>query len=105
MTPPSYAARIWVVDNKLIVSLPYREVSHTLTFPDTVGGMRMVIGILKSRHAESTIGTKGDPTSYQLEKGLITYDEAKVKRVGKPKPKFTSEVRASAREILRRLGI
>lgn len=112
MTTPAYAARIWTDNNVLFLDLPNTlaadRASHTLKLPMNVYGMTQAVEILKARHELSTIGTKGDQTQHQADadiaKLIAGFDPDKVK---KPKAKvtMTDNMRASVREIMRRVGI
>lgn len=107
-TIPSFAAQVWVEDNSFHVSLPEAdgELSHRLTFPCDQQGMIRLRQLLASRHKLSLIGTAGDLTQHQVNKQLkrkVNTDGIPITRI--TKDKFTPEVKAAAKAVLRRLGL
>ena len=74
---PHYALSVWQSGNKLIIAIPGvgREAKgHTITLPATESGVAVLLSILRERKREGyertrqTIGTRGSPTQYDLEK-------------------------------------
>lgn len=109
MKPPS-AATIWVIDQTLHVEFPSTKTEkvHTIEVPLTQQGLAFAINIFRARNANSTVGTKGAPTKAQAEKALLRAADKFLKDGGKVKrtdEKFSPELRQSARDVLRSLGM
>jgi len=108
---PPHAISLWVDGGVLHVELPGTDAdkkAHVLRLPLNVFGMTHIVNLLQARTASSRIGEKGDPTQFQSNKALAAlakgFDPDKIKR---PKPKVTwsAELRAGAREALRKVGL
>lgn len=101
---PPWACSLWTFDDHIYLELPSTvgHLAHTLRLPNTIEGLTKALSLLNARNDKSTIGTKGDPTQYQVDK--LFYDEAKVRRLN-PKPKYAPEMISAAKEVLRRLNI
>jgi hypothetical protein len=72
---PRHAAYIWAAGDKLMVGLPPRSGElhgHTVALPYNQHGVAMLLRTLRERSEkpESFIGTKAEPTQYQLDKWL-----------------------------------
>ena len=70
---PSYAVYMWMVGDKLHVCFPpsIGTRSHTAIFPGTAKGLELAIQMLRERkRGQLTIGHKGEPTNYQVERTL-----------------------------------
>lgn len=106
MIRPPWAASLWQSDEWLYVELPATigHLAHTIRVPATVEGMTKILDMLKVRDESSRIGSKGDPTQWQVDRNVVSYDEGKVKRQ-KPKDKFSPQIRSGARDVLRKLGM
>ena len=108
MKPPS-AFTAWVVDQTLHVEFPSSrtEKTHTIEVPLTEDGLTFAVSIFRARNARSTVGTRGAPTKYQTEKALLAQADKFLKSGGKVKTadKFSPEMRQSAKDVLRNLGI
>lgn len=103
---PKWAAAIWATDAWLYLELPSMAgiAKHTIRVPNTQEGLAHALDIINYRTSESRLGEPGDPTRWQVEHLKVPkYDEALVKR--KAKPSFSDEARATARDILRKVGI
>lgn len=101
---PPWAFSIWSDADSIYAELPAigGHTSHTIKVSNDALGLNKLLVLARSRGAKSQLGSKGDPTQWQIER--ITYDPALVKRV-KEKLKFTPGQRIGAREILRRMGL
>jgi hypothetical protein len=69
---PRHAAYIWQADDQIYLGLPPRfgeQFGHTVRFPATVKGIALVLDTLRERARlpESLIGSKAEPTQYQLD--------------------------------------
>lgn len=105
MIIPRHAARIWVEDTHLCLSLPGTgEASHCLRLPVDEAGLRKALSLLSARTPASRIGEPGDLTQYQIDRQRLAAIAKAVKPKG-PKPKFTEEQGAKARDVLRQLGM
>ena len=69
---PSYAPRVWVVGDELIVRYPPHagDVHYTVSFPMTGKGIEMFLGSMRARRADSVISTRGKPTEWDIETTL-----------------------------------
>lgn len=107
MIKPPWAASTWIIDETLYFDLPGPGHSHQVRFPATPEGFTAALKMLQERGEISTIGTKGDPTQWKLDRKakVPEYDESKVRRVGRPRLKIAPELATAARDVLRRLGM
>lgn len=106
MSAPSNAARIWFSSGQVRLELPSTlpaGKSHSLTFSDDLPGWARIKSILREREHSSDLrlALRGTPTQSQI----ADYDEAKVRRVAKPKFHVAPGVAQGAREIMRKLGM
>ena len=72
---PSYATYVWLAGNHLYVCFPptVGSKSHTVLFPATDKGVALFLSVMRERKAgELHIGTKGEPTQYQVERALVS---------------------------------
>jgi hypothetical protein len=101
---PPWAISIWANSDHIFAELPAigGQTQHLVKFPNDVTGFRKLLVLAKSRDIKSQLGTKGDPTQYQLDK--VTYDPSMVRRP-KEKVKFSAAQRIGARDILRKMGL
>lgn len=107
---PSHSASVWVIDQTLHVEFPSTKTEkvHEIAVPLTPEGIGFFIQIFRARNANSTVGTKGAPTKAQAERALLKAadrflkDGGRVKRVDE---KFSPELRQTARDILREMGV
>lgn len=106
MIRPANAASIWIADGVLWLELPTSlgAKTHTVHLTADLPGMNTVVGLLKARHAESKIGQAGDLTQWQLDRNLKV-PEYDIRKVRKPKPTFSAELRQSAKEVLQKMGL
>lgn len=105
---PSAAQHLLRCAADRLEQLATRGQSHTLKLPNNTWGLMQVVNILKVRKDDSTIGTRGDMTQAQAEAEMKKLAKGiDPNMIQKPKIKIpiTQEMRASARSILRRLGI
>ena len=111
MTPtiPTWAAQVWYEDGKLQVSLPSTvgQQSHRLTFPCDMQGMVRLRAMLEARSHHSTFCSEGDLSRHQLAKKLRVPVDLSGVPITKAKPKdtFAPDLRATARAVLRGLGL
>jgi hypothetical protein len=105
MSKPPWAFSIWCDANHIFAELPAVNglLSHMVKVPNNKAGLAKLLVLAKSRGPTSKIGEKGDPTQFQIEK--ITYDPAMIRKVGRIKPKFSIDQKATTREVLRKLGL
>lgn len=109
---PKWAASIWATDAWLYLEMPSMAgvAKHTVRVPNDANGLAQALEILNYRNSESRLGEVGDVTRWQLEEAakrdLMVKDYIERKGVkAKPKATFSAEARATAREILRKVGI
>lgn len=103
---PSTAAYIWLRDGVLHLGLPSTLPDghpHSLTFPNDPTGRARIFAILAEREhsPDLRLALRGSPTQAQL----AQYDEAKIKRPGRPKAKLAPGVAEAAKEVMRKLGM
>ena len=70
---PAYAVYVWLVGDKLHVTFPptLGTKSHTVIFPANEKGMELFLSTMRERKpGQFTIGTRAEPTSYQVERAL-----------------------------------
>lgn len=106
MIKPPNTASIWVIDDKLYFEFPSArtEKTHQVSLPATEQGFSTGLAILRARHSDSTVGTKGAPVQHDLEKLADEF----LKNGGKVKKRekfITPELKASATDILREMGL
>lgn len=104
---PSNAAYIWYTPEGWRCELPSKGGSHTILVKDeNVGSL---LAMLKVRHEESLIGEVGDLTQFQIDRNSLEAQTkaflATHKVTKKSKETFTDSMQASARDIIRRLGL
>lgn len=95
---PHNCASIWAGDGVIFCQLPWGDLSHTISVPNTVEGITKILNMLSARTEKSLIGQPGDPTQHHIDKPLT-----KVRKVGKQT--FSVEQRESTIEVLRKLGM
>jgi hypothetical protein len=100
---PPWAFSVWSNSDHIFAELPAinGHQAHQVKVPNDVMGLRKLLILAKSRHVESKVGTKGDPTQHQINKPMYGL----VRRVGRIKTQFTPQQRIGAREILRKMGL
>jgi hypothetical protein len=105
MRKPAWAFSVWSDSDWIYAELPAINGNqvHVVRARNNSVGLNKILVLAKARDSQSRLGTKGDPTQHQFEK--IDYDPAMVRKVGKPKYDFTPAQRASARDILRKMGM
>jgi len=101
---PPWAISIWSNSDHVFAELPAigGHSAHVVKVTNDEKGLKKLLVLAKARDITSQIGTKGDPTQWQLDK--VTYDPAMVRRA-KEKVKYTAEQRIAARAILREMGM
>ena len=101
---PHWAIAIWSNSDFVFAELPAigGHTAHIVKVTNDAQGLAKLLVLAKARDVTSQIGTKGDPTQWQIDK--ITYDPAMVKRA-KPKVEYTAEQRIATRAILREMGM
>ena len=102
---PPWAFTIWCDANHFFAELPNinGHQAHIVKVENNAKGLQKLVVLARSRNADSRIASKGDPLQCQIEK--IEYDPAMVRKVGKQKPKFSIDQKATTREVLRKLGL
>jgi len=100
---PRNCASIWTDGQIIFAELPFGDLHHTISVPNTVEGLAKILQLISHRTESSKIGEPGDPTQHQMEK--LVYDRAKIRKVGKAKSNFTDDQRDNAKEVLRKMGI
>lgn len=105
LVKPRWAASIWIAGDWLCLELPSVEggvKAHTIKVPNTQAGLERLLPLLRNRNSNTKLFTKGDSTQAMLD----AVEESKGKVVVKrPKAPFVPEFAASARDVLRKLGM
>ncbi len=101
---PRNCASIWTDGQTIFAELPFGDLHHTISVPNTVEGLAKILQLISHRTETARIGELGDPTQHQIDKPLV-YDRAKIRKVGKAKSNFTDDQRDNAKEVLRKMGI
>jgi len=101
---PPWAFSVWCSSDSIFAELPAinGHKTHVIKLPNDGAGLRKLLILAKARNMESKIGTKGDPTQYQINK--VTYDPSMVRKV-RQKINFTPQQRIATRDILRKMGM
>jgi len=101
---PPWAFSIWSDSDHIFAELPAIDghTAHVVKVANNEKGLAKILVLAKARDITSQLGTKGDPTQWQISK--VTYDPAMVKRA-RPKIQYTAEQRIATRTILRELGL
>lgn len=101
---PPWAFTIWSNSDYVFAELPAidGQTAHIIKVSNDEKGLAKLLVLAKARDISSKLGTKGDPTQWQVNKP--SYDPKKVKRV-RPKMEYTAEQRIATRTILRELGL
>lgn len=106
MTVPASAVTIWLRDQQILMQIPSTVIggqSHTLAFDNNLIGRARVFTILHERANEvGKLSTRSAPTQAQLR----AFDKKPVtRRAVKPSFHVAPTVTATAKEVLRKLGV
>lgn len=108
---PSYAASVWTLGDRLVLSFPspLDAPAHVVQFPNTPKGMVLALETLREREREArstTLGTKGAPSKYQVERALAEDNKYKewLKEMGTSKEQRDAD-KAEAEAFLAELGL
>lgn len=101
---PPWAFSIWSNSDHIFAELPAIDghTAHVVKVPNNEKGLAKLLVLAKARDLTSQLGTKGDPTQWQINKP--TYDPKMVKKVRR-KVDYTPEQRIATRSILREMGL
>lgn len=106
---PAYAAYIWIAGDEIVVQFPpalLDDRSHTVKFPNTENGLLLLLDVMRRRRTELSIGLKGTPTKYEIERTLAGSEKYKVWLEELKRTRGVSEKeKAESIEFLKELGL
>jgi hypothetical protein len=104
MKKPDFAASVWSDGDWIYAEIPSTVGghSHTLKFPNDLGGLAQVLYLVRIRDTASKLGTRKSPTQHQVDLG--EFNPKRIKKA-KIKKQLTEDQMSMMESIAQKLGM